>query len=73
MFIDVRWRSLPSGFAIFSKNWVVRYRIKLFGPAFTFVWQGLQRSDFRKQPEIGAAVDLSTPNEFGEECSLERR
>jgi hypothetical protein len=48
--IGVHWCSstfVASGsIAIFSKNWVVRYRIKLFGPAFTFVWQGLQRSDF---------------------------
>jgi hypothetical protein len=46
---DVHRRSLASAafgsIAIFSKNWVVRYRIKLFGPAFTFVWQGLQHSD----------------------------
>ena len=51
MFTRVRWRSLPSGLAIFSKNWVVRYRIKLFGPAFTFVRQGLQHSDFRLRTE----------------------
>jgi hypothetical protein len=53
--VDVHRRSLASvafgSVAIFSKNWVVRYRIKLFGPAFTFVWQGLQHSIPRNNPE----------------------
>ena len=73
MFIDVRWRSLPSGLAIFSKNWVVRYRIKLLGPAFTFVRQGLQHSNFRFRNRRSGQLSTSlSPKGFGEGVLLRK-
>ena len=59
MFIDARWRSLPSGLAIFSKNWVVRYRIKLLGPASLSFGRAYSIPTSVNNRKIGAAVDLS--------------